>query len=293
MAELQKLLACQSWPRLAFDVLPKSISISEAVTQLLEAKKSANRRQNYLTSLSQYLARFAKGREARPIAEFSTEDVEAWLHSFSDAYTRQTQLNRVSTLFAFAVRRGFINQNPCIRIEKITVDKKPPMILTPEQAELLLKMTPNVCQPYLILGMFAGVRPEELLRADWKDINLETKTACIDGKTRRRRITPLEPRAVALLAACPLQKGPIAPSNSTVRRWKRTACKALGVKTWPKDFLRHTAASYLMALIGDAGKVAARLGNSASILLSHYHEPVTTENSNRFWSGTFTPTENK
>ena len=32
-------------------------------------------------------------------------------------------------------------------------------ILTPAQADLLLKIAPTVCRPYLILGLFAGIRP--------------------------------------------------------------------------------------------------------------------------------------
>ena len=66
----------------------------------------------------------------------------------------------------------------------------------------------------------------------------------------------------------------MSPSLSTLRQFKLRACAALGLSRWPQDLLRHTAASYLLALHGDAGKVATMLGNSSSVLLTHYHEPV-------------------
>jgi hypothetical protein len=53
---------------------------------------------------------------------------------------------------------------------------------------------------------------------------------------------------------------------------------------FPQDLFRHTAASYLLALHGDAGKVATMLGNSSSVLLRHYHEPVNKADCDRFWS---------
>lgn len=255
-----------------------------ALKRLLEAKKAANRKPVYLTSLRGYLARFGKGRETKPLADFTTADVESWLLQFAKPYTRQTWLNRISTLFAFAVRRGMIARNPCAVIERVTVDKAAPLVLSPGQVDTLLKIAPTVCRPYLILGLFAGIRPDELLRLTWADVDLNTRCVAVnDAKTRRRRIVPLEARAVALLAAHPLQKGPVSPSNSTVRRFKRVARRALNLPSWPSDLLRHTAASYLLARDGDAGKVATRLGNSSAVMLSHYHRPVSQADSLKYW----------
>jgi integrase len=172
-----------------------SVSIADAITRLLAAKRAGNRRPAYLKSLSEYLIRFAAGREQRPLAEFTTADVESWLERFPVDWSKQTQLNRINTLFAFAVRRDFIVANPCKKIERITVDRRPPKIFTPEQVELLLRMVPGVCRAYLILGLFAGIRPEETLRLNWSDVDLETKTVRVNAaKTRRRRIEPMNGR---------------------------------------------------------------------------------------------------
>ncbi|MEQ2008127.1 MAG: tyrosine-type recombinase/integrase, partial [Limisphaerales bacterium] len=217
--------------------------------------------------------------------------VETFLAQFAAAASRATWLNRISTLFAFAVRREFLAKNPCARLERIRMDRRAPVILSPGQSQLLLKVTPTVLRPYVILGLFAGIRPEELLRMTWADVDLETGTATVnDAKTRRRRIVPLHGKALALLAEHPMKAGAVAPSNSTVRRYKRRACSALGLERWPADLLRHTAASYLLALHGDAGKVATMLGNSSAILLSHYHQPVRNGDCGEFWGLAGKPT---
>ena len=57
----------------------------------------------------------------------------------------------------------------------------------------------------------------------------------------------------------------------------------LGFEAWPKDILRHTAASMLMATWEDEGKVAATLGNSPTILHAHYRELVTRAEAKRCW----------
>jgi integrase/recombinase XerD len=256
-------------------------STLEAIEKMLISKRLANRRENYVKSLGDYLKRFAK--EFPDISQITVFGLEKWLAQIKNQYSRQTWFNRINTLLSYAKKRDILKENICERIDKITVDKPIPTILTVEESRTLYKTCPASCRPYLVLAMFAGIRPDEVMRLDWRDIDLETKTVQVDGKTRRRRHVPLEPIAAALLALHPEKKGTVAPSASTVRRWKRTARHILGLKNWPHDVLRHTAASYLIALYDDAGKVAMRLGNSVGILLTHYHKPVSKDACARFW----------
>lgn len=261
------------------------ITLRAAIDEVLAAKKAAGLRDKSIKTLRWILNLFAQGRERVPLASIGVGDIESWLATRNyKASTRQSSVGRLSALFSYHVRRDNIALNPCRKLERIKVEHTAPIILTPEQAVKLLKITPDKFRPYVVLGMFAGIRPEELLKLTWEDVCLETKTVRVNlAKTRRRRIVPLEPCAVSLLAACPSKVGSIAPANVTVRRFKRMAAEALGFPNWPHDLLRHTAASYLLALLGDAGKVAARLGNSSSILLTHYHQPVTKLDCEKFW----------
>lgn len=259
---------------------PTGRKTADVVAELLEAKQRANRRSAYVTSLRQFVTRFA--REFPDLGAVSADDIEKFLRRFDCPSSRQTWLNRVSTLFSFAVRRGYLKENPCDRVERVMVDRKTPAILTPEQANTLLASCRADCRAYLVLALYAGIRPAEIQRLDWADVSFETKTVRVDGKTRRRRVVPLEPIAARLLAQCPKKQGRVAPSLSTLKRWKREARKCLGGK-WPADILRHTAATYLLALYEDAGRVSYWLGNSPKILLAHYDAATTKAEATKFW----------
>jgi len=262
------------------------ITLRAAIDEVIAAKINAGLRPQSIKQLNSTLRQFSKGRESVPLAAIGVRDLETWLDGRKvKPMTRQGNVGRLSALFSYHVRRDNIITNPCRRLERIKVEHTAPLILTPDQADTLLKHTPCKFRAYVILGMFAGIRPEETEKLTWEDICFDTKTVTVNlAKTRRRRIVPLEPRAVALLEKCTFKKGNIVSSRTAVRRFKREVREALGFDSWPHDLLRHTAASYLLALIGDSGKVASRLGNSSSILLTHYHQPVKQADCEKFWT---------
>lgn len=110
--------------------------------------------------------------------------------------------------------------------------------------------------------------------------NMALQALSAASKVRTRRLVRLEPRAVELLK----HGGRLPVSRATRKRYQAFGCAVLGFEEWPKDILRHTAASYLIALKEDAGKVATMLGNSPKILLQHYHEIVRPEECAAFWN---------
>lgn len=254
---------------------------SSIIEELLAAKKSANRRENYRESLKGYLDRFAQGRG--DLASVTTNDIEVWLANFPNQNSRKTWMTRLATLFSFAKRKGYIEKNPITPIDRVTIDRKPPQIVTIEQSRTLVDRCPDNCKPYLVLGMYAGIRPEEIQRIDWSHICFETGTVRVDGKTRRSRIVTLEPIAVNLLEPYRKPKGPVAPSKGVLRGWKRRSRALLGGK-WTADILRHTYASYAIAKIGDEAKVAKAMGNSPDVLFKHYYVPVTEQAGKDFFT---------
>lgn len=59
---------------------------------------------------------------------------------------------------------------------------------------------------------------------------------------------------------------------------------------WPQDVLRHTFASFTMAEVQDAGKVAAEMGNSAGVLMRHYRELMTRDDARKYRNAMAGPT---
>jgi integrase len=61
--------------------------------------------------------------------------------------------------------------------------------------------------------------------------------------------------------------------------------KDFGLTRWPKNGLRHSFASYRLAAIHDAPRVASELGHtSPQMLYSTYRELVLPEEAERYWN---------
>jgi integrase len=77
-------------------------------------------------------------------------------------------------------------------------------------------------------------------------------------------------------------QGPVVP---TAARGKiERVRKAAGLSQWPKNGLRHSYASYRLAAIHDAPRVAAELGHTTpQLLYSTYRELVLPEEAERYW----------
>jgi integrase len=64
-----------------------------------------------------------------------------------------------------------------------------------------------------------------------------------------------------------------------------SARKASGLQRWSKNGLRHSFASYRLAAIHDAPRVAHELGHSSpQLLYSTYRELVLPEEAERYWN---------
>jgi len=266
------------------ETAPGLKKLGEAIKEVIEAKRLANRRPCYVAELSRYLSCFAKGRESMEVGVFTSEHIEKWFVSRKDSpHTRATGINRLSALFDFCWRKKWIADNPCLRMEKVHLEYGVPKIFPVQECEALLRAAEEQDReliPRLVLMLFAGVRREEVSRLSWADVDLDRGFLKIDAaasKVRHRRLVLLHPTAIAWL-----KLGGELPCNSNLRRRLDSVRKAAALTAWPHDVLRHTAASHLVVLHGTT-KTADMLGHSESILHRHYRELVKPTDNERFW----------
>lgn len=269
---------------------PVGVTLGESIGVLLAAKKSANLRPRYIESLRVYLNLFARGRENTLLSEITIDTLEAWFGGRVEApTTRRGSVGRLWSLFSFAERRGWISNNPMRRLEPVRIDRKPPKILTPDQAQRLMEFAmyrhPRSLA-FFTLALFAGVRPQELEGVTWENVGATTVTIdAAASKVRRRRIVHLSENAIEWIGFA-RETGALLPfqinfRNHTLKR----AAQHMGFKEgWEQDILRHSAASYLLAVSQNVAAVSMGLGNSPAILLTHYQELVTAEAAGLFWS---------
>ena len=288
-SEIVAIVAREVARHLVVSIRPRTLA--DAIADLLRAKEAARRRPAYIRSLRQYLVMFSRGRQDVPVSSLTVDDLDAWFASRREAPASQaSNVGRLSALFQFGVRRGWLANNPCRRLEPVAVEYKAPKILTPEEASKLMEAVRASCPrglPWFSLCLFGGIRPEECDKLTWAAIDLTAEVVRIDAaaaKLRQRRIVHLMPAAIAWLRVAKETGADLPIPNVTRRRMQRDLRGAMGWEAWPQDILRHTAASYWLAAVQDAGKVAHELGNSAGILLRHYRELVSREDAERFWA---------
>jgi integrase len=259
-----------------------SMSLGKAISALLTAKRLARRREVYLANLEVHLRDFARGREGAEVASISLADLQAYLARAKSLASRQTRLNRISTLFSFAVRQGWLAANPCQQIERMVLEWQPPRILSVDECRALLLTTREHdarLVPHVALCLFAGVRPAEARRLSWADIDIDAGLLRIEAaasKVRQRRVVELPSACVAWLRL----GGDLPAAN--VRHRLNAIAKRCGLLPWPRDGLRHSAASYWHALHGEV-VTARNLGHSEAVLHRHYRALVTPAEAQTFF----------
>jgi len=202
-------------------------------------------------------------------------------------------LRVVRAVLNFSVNQGWAKENTSNRIAFRSQPKTEVEILSNWQVGRLLvacrKYFPQDL-PYLAIGLFAGVRPEELLRLDWGMVRLSEKhilmPACIT-KTGRKRVVDIEPALNAWLSwhrrKGGSQVGPIVETSNLRNRLRDVRAKAR-IGEWPQDGMRHTYASNHLAFHESLDRLLLNMGHSdPKMLWKHYHKAVLKKEAVKFW----------
>jgi integrase len=265
------------------------ITVAQLVDEVVEAKRRDGRSEVYLRDLRYRLSKFVQDFGARPIAGITVDELDNWLRALPYSPQSRTNYRRIiGLLFGHAESRGIIERNPIPRTAKPKLIDKPPDIFTVNELDALLNAASNVASdvlPMLAIGAFAGLREAEIQRLDWHEIDLarghiEVKAA--KAKSARRRIVPIQPNLSGWLRPYAGRSGRVVPPGR--RRKLDRVRKSAGLGRWPQSGLRHSFASYRLAAIHDAPRVAAELGHtSPQMLYSTYRELVLPIEAERYW----------
>jgi integrase len=265
-------------------------TIDALLTEFLEAKRKAGRRENYVSIQKVVLGGFAKSFLKRNVHEFDRGTIEQWLSEKPWALrTRRNVQHDLQNLFRFAMQRGHCASNPAMELEEITLNPPPPGIVTIAEAGRLLQAAESynrgLMLPYTALGLFAGLRTSELERLDWKEIDLNDKTVEVTAekaKTRARGIVELSENLVEWLKPYAKRAGAITPQSPDYHFGE--VRKLAGIIQWPKNAMRHSAASYHLALHKNAALTANLLRHeNTRTLFAHYRELVKPKDAELYW----------
>lgn len=143
--------------------------------------------------------------------------------------------------------------------------------------------------PALVLGLYAGLRPYEVCRIEWGAVNIAERRIKVEAsvsKTRRARIIEGVPTILwALLQPYWTREGYVFPrpegwSQKSIftlyGKMRRTAGRMANVAL-PHDVLRHSFATYFVAITGDVGRAAKILGHCGLYQLEAHYDAKETK----------------
>lgn len=105
---------------------PPSISLGVVAAEFLSAKKAAGLRLRYLRTLRASINRFLINRREKIISEISAAEILEYISRNGwAASTMRSYLVDVRTLFAFAVKRKYLPENPALAVDLPRSDENP------------------------------------------------------------------------------------------------------------------------------------------------------------------------
>jgi len=235
------------------------------------------------------LGRFSTEWGRLAITTIEAKDIDALLDSKGYHGTnRQNYKRYLSGFFNWAIKQGKTKGNPVQQTETVRVKKETPEIYTPTQVKAILraaekgkdaeeeadriKAVPELV-PYLAIAFFAGIRPEEISRLSWDDIDLnlgEIHIRSAQSKTHSARIVHISGNLKTWLLKYRKESGKVfAYSETSLKRWRAKVMKTAGVSTI-QDGARHTFATFHLALHGIDDTLQELGHTDPKMLFRHY-----------------------
>jgi len=266
------------------------VTVAQLSDEVVEAKRRDGMSTAYLADLRKRFGHFCRDFGKRAVASISVEEIDNWLRALPlSPKSRSNYRANIGVMFSYAMRRRMLDFNPVLHTAKPKLPDIPPEIFTVDQLRSLLEAAERVAAdvlPMIAIGAFAGLRDAEIKRLDRNEVDLargyiEIKAA--KAKSARRRLVPIQPNLVAWLQPYSGKTGKVVPAGS--RRKLHRVREAANLSDWPKNGLRHSFASYRLAAIHDAPRVASELGHtSPAMLYNVYRELVLPSEAERYWS---------
>lgn len=297
--KLQRTRKCLELGGRELQKMEKTVSFQKAVDAALQERADRRPRTIYdFRYITRRLMKRCPGLAARRVRHIQPYECSMWLkQEFQSAHQQRKARAILSGVFSTAIRRGWCTQNPIAAVKQPRVIENQIPILTPNEISRLLvsarKYKGGSCLAAVGLMLYAGIRPNEVQRLQWKDIDFAHKAVCImprHSKTGGARRVSIHKPLLQILQMS--QKTPISricPANWQ-QHWRALRQEAgwIGNHTWPQDALRHTFASYHLQHFRSFSELQYELGHrDSSLLRSRYINMSGVDNTAAFWKAAF------
>ena len=248
-------------------------------------KSKAHLRKDSFRDIRYLGTRLLKSKPEFALRTFSELRVCDCLEWLSLEFKTPSQFNKARSflhaLFEFALKRDFCDKNPIKAIEKKKVFEREIRPLSYLQTKRLIANSSlpqnRDCLPAVGLLMLAGIRPREVRRLTWSDIDLQENSICIrsqcskTGGVRQVEICSSLKRILKNhIKTCGEDilktSQRICPPNWK-KKWKNIREQSGFKGAWVQDVLRHTYASYHAKYFKNLHLLQLNMGHSSQALL--------------------------
>ncbi len=252
----------------------ENVSFRYAAKASLKAR--SHRRPSTITDLRSYINRILKHAEWADvnIRRIRRADCRRLLeqHFSTSGHIYAKAKSILHSIFSYALRNEWCDRNPVFGLDNVHVHEERIEILNSRQIAALLRAMENkelrCMQAPVRLMLWCGIRPGEVQRLRWRDIDFRENEVYVDAhnsKTGGARAIPLRGGALCLKQFRQKDDTLIAPSNWS-RIWA-TLRRRAGLRHWQKDALRHTFASYHLKRFHNLNLLQEEMGHRDSSLL--------------------------
>ena len=236
------------------------------------------------------------------VRDLTKKGVEDWLSSLDLApRTKKNAFYCLAEVLLHSIARKYVFENILDGFTKKDraklygrEEEQEPEILTIKEANSLICAAIEYPKLDMLaavtLGLFCGIRTEEIKKLKWEDVHLDEGFVKISkdiAKKRSIRNVTLSENAKQWLTLCPNRSGQVTRSNYTCdfdgrfnklvkhagfTKKVKDGDKDKVVVAWKKNAMRHSFGSYHFALNGDSIKTSNELGHKQGdgVLFAHY-----------------------
>jgi len=223
-----------------------------------------------------------------PLAQITAWQIEKWKAEEGkrlNPVTVNRRLTVIKHMFKKAVEWDLLKSDPATSAKRFSVTSERTRFLTQDEIKRLLKKCDQqVTSPWLLplvtLALNTGMRPGELLKRKWENVDLQRGSIpIIQGKTLRRKTVAINELAREALewfrANCYGDSLFLWPwgdpiGKVTVYDAFKKACSAAKIENFRFHDLRHTFASHLVMQGVDLVTVKELLGHKTINMTNRY-----------------------
>lgn len=267
------------------------ITVAEMFNNWIAAKAGKNLREKTLSGYRNLCSKFVETLGAEKAHHVTIKQVDAFLNERASATDKDNHRRALHNLFNFGIKRRNIRFNPVAAVERPVIDKHGVAVLNVEQVRDLLKAAAEIeprMIPYFAIGCFAGLRPSEISRLDWKRIDFEHRTIEVTGafskRRQLRRNVRIEDNLLAWLSAHKpaTNEGALFHARRSEDLIRKKA-GLFGRGIWVQDVMRHSYASYHFEAFGSAATTAKNMGDNEKTVEQHYRSVVKPADASTYW----------